>query len=206
MIAYSFLVIDGGYHIRGVLQMQWIPDVAFLIEGAAHLLKLIPFHVAHLASLYWAPPFAIAVNGAFARYGNVLALAGVDGWSCSVFLLSCLLICLDEVVLILREYDDGILLQMQVYVVLERDESCQIDAGWHIEVTATHLAQFANGFGKGLSVHRLSIAIAAAFQDAYLIVGDGRQDGLSHLNWQVLIILVVFAACLCSGHYGEECQ
>ena len=100
VVAYLFLVINVVNNIWSMFQMERIPDVAFLVEGTTHLLELVPFHIAHLASLHRSPPFTVSVDGSFTGDGNVLALAGIDGWCGAVLLLSGFFVYLDEVVLV----------------------------------------------------------------------------------------------------------
>ena len=84
---------------------------------------------------------------------------------------------------------------MQVDVVLQGNQTGEIDAGRYIEMTAAHLAQFTDSLAESLGVHRLTIAVAAKVQNANLVVWDGRQGRLLHLYWQVLVILaVIFGA------------
>ena len=152
---------------------------------------MVPFYVAHLASLDRSPPFTVSVDGSFTGNGNVLALACIDGRCGAILLLSGLFIYLDKVILVFREYDDGILLKMQVDVVFQRDESREIDTCRHVQMTSSHFAQFADSFGKGLGVHSLSVSIASTFQNTYMVVWNYRKRRLLHFYWQVLIILAV---------------
>ena len=204
VVAYLFLCIDVIYYIRCMLQIERIPDVTLFVQDATHLLKAVPFHVAHLASLHRSPPFAIAVDGSFSGNGNVLSLAGIDGSSSAIFLLSCLLINFNQIVLIFREYDDGILLKMKVDVILQGNQPREIDAGRNIEVTAAHLAEFADSLAESLGVQGLSVAIATEVENAHLVVRNGWQSRLRHSHRQILIILAVIVGK--SRSHGEECQ
>lgn len=134
VVAYLLLCIDIVYYIRCMLQVERIPDVTLFVQGSTHLLEAVPFHVAHLAALHRAPPFAITINGTFARDRDVLSLAGIDGSSSAVFLLTGFFVYLDKVVLIFREYDDGILLQVKVDVIFQGNQTGEIDAGRNVEV------------------------------------------------------------------------
>ena len=191
MIAYFLLCIDVVYYVWGMFQIERIPDVALFVQGSTHLLEVVPFYVAHLTALHRAPPFTITVDGSFSSDGNILSLAGIDGWGSTVFFLTVFFIYLDEVVLILREDDDGILFQMQVDIVLQGYQAGEIDTCRYIEVTAAHLVQFTDSLAECLGIHRLTIAVAAKVQNANLVVGDGRQGRLLHLHWQVLVVLAV---------------
>ena len=144
-----------------MFQIERIPDVALFVQGSTHLLEAVPFNVAHLAALHRAPPFSITIDGSFSGDGDVLSLAGIDGWGSTVFFLTGFIIYLDVVVLIFREDDDGILLQMQVNVVLQGNQTGEIDAGRYVEMTAAHLAQFTDSLAECLGIHRLTIAVAA---------------------------------------------
>lgn len=97
---------------------------------------------------------------------------------------------------------------MQVDVVFQGDESCEIDTCRHVQMTTAHFAQFADSLGKGLGVHRLSVSIAATFQNTYVVVRNDRKSRLLHLYWQVLIILAVVFGF--DGRYrschSEDCQ
>ena len=153
VVAYLLLCIDVIYYIGCMLQIQRIPDVTLFVQGATHLLEAVPFHVAHLAALHRSPPFAIAVDGTFSRNRDVLSLAGIDCRSSAVFLLAGFLVCLDKVVLIFREYDDGILFQMKIDVIFQGNQTGEIDAGRNVEVTAAHLAELADSLAESQGVH-----------------------------------------------------
>ena len=204
VVAYLLLCIDIVYYIRCMLQVERIPDVTLFVQGSTHLLEAVPFHVAHLAALHRAPPFAIAVDGTFARDRDVLSLAGVDGSSSTVFLLTGFLVYLDQVVLIFRKYDDGVLLQMKIDVIFQGNQTGEIDAGRNIEVTAAHLVEFADSLAESLGVHCLSVAIAAKVENAHLVIRNGWQSRLRHGHRQILIILAVIVGK--SRSHGEECQ
>lgn len=87
-------------HVRFVLQVERIPDVTFLIQCSAHRLEFFPFYVTNLTALYRSPPFAVSVNSALACDGDVLSLAGIDGWSSTAFFLSRSLVYLEVIILV----------------------------------------------------------------------------------------------------------
>ena len=76
MGSHLFLRVIRCRNIGKMLQVEGIPQLAIGRNGASHRFILIPFGVAHLATLHRSPVFAVAINNAFAGHRDVLTLGG----------------------------------------------------------------------------------------------------------------------------------
>ena len=126
------------------LEVEGVPEVALLRDGAAHAPVGVPFRIAYLGALHAAPPFAVSVDDAFARDADIGPLAGGDARHG--------LAVLEVRSPVGREQDRRIPLQMQVDVVFQGDGPGDVDAGRDDEMSASLLRQGADGLGKCLGI------------------------------------------------------
>ena len=169
MCAHALLGLVGVGDVGLMLQIKGVPQRTVLHDGSSHGHKLAPLGAADLATLDGAPPFAIAVDGAFACDADVLTLAGRDERGSAVFLGSRLAVGLQMLASVGCGHDDGMALQMQVHVVFQRDEPSHIDAGRHHQMTSTFIINSADSLSEGFCVVSHTVAFATKVGDRHLI-------------------------------------
>ena len=190
--SHSLLCLWCCSQVLEMLQVEREPELSAFGLRAAHSSELLPLHVAHLGAFYRAPHGSVAVNSAFARNAHVLSFAGAN--QRRAFLVLHTILHLEVLRTVGSSHQYGILLQMQVDVVLQRDKSRKPYSLGHHKMSATLIVERLDGFCKGLGIESQSIAYPTEILDINTVIRDFRSQWLHHLHRQVLIILSIICS------------
>ena len=177
------LRLGGRGDIGIMVQAEGVPELAVFRDRPAHAPVGRPLDVADLAALDGAPPFAVAVDDAFAGDTHVFPLAGRDGGDHALAVL------LEEQGLVRRKEDQGAALQVEVGPVFQHERARQPDSGRDDQVAAARLRQGVDGLPESVRIQCNAVSDAAEVLDGYGFIRDDRGFRLREGKRQVPVVL-----------------